>query len=143
MRAIFAASAIVMALLLPLAAHPSPDVSVPAVVGEGQPGANLRGSPWREKAVFVPRDPFLPGGAALRTPAAAVPSIDRSAHEAASGIALRAIAFGDNSRALVDIGGVTRIVGVGDAVGSLQVAFIGMDRIQLSDGETVTLEEEP
>jgi len=55
---------------------------------------------------------------------------------------IHAIAIGRTARALVEINGVTRIVGVGDKLGSFTIKAILFDRVQLSNGSVLTLDRE-
>lgn len=141
-----AAGAVAMALLAPLAARPSGWTTVPGLRSESPTVVNSPGSPWTEKPVVISRDPFLAPAAELRLApdgnSARQVARSQAVQRRSVGppLAVRAIAVGENSRALVDVGGVTRLVGVGDSIGSLRVISIRIDRIQLSDGSTALLD---
>jgi hypothetical protein len=53
---------------------------------------------------------------------------------------VRAIVLGDPARALVEVGGTVRVLGIGDRIGELAVAGITADGITLSDGTRLTLD---
>jgi hypothetical protein len=53
---------------------------------------------------------------------------------------VRAIVLGDPPRALVEVGGAVRVVGVGDRLGTLAVVGIASGRVTLSDGSSLTLD---
>jgi hypothetical protein len=55
------------------------------------------------------------------------------------GIIVRAIVVGDNARALVDLGGTVRILGVGDAIGDQKIAAITSRSVTLGDGTSLPL----
>jgi hypothetical protein len=85
----------------------------------------------------VSRDPFVPGvahttvvtgtGAGYNGEQTAVPIV-------------RGIVVGDPERALVEIGGVVRVVGVGDRVGDATIENISSVGVVLSDGTQLHLE---
>jgi hypothetical protein len=52
---------------------------------------------------------------------------------------VRAIAFGATSKAVVDIGGTTKIVAPGDYVNGMRVQSILSDRVVLAGGLTLRL----
>jgi len=132
-----AASAIAVALLAPLAARPLTGAfSVRPHAGLAT-RINSGGSPWGERAVEIARDPFLPADEP-RPAATPIPNVH--AVVVPLPVAVRAIAVGENSRALIDVGGVTRLVAVGDSIGSLRIATIQADRIVFSDGSAAKLE---
>lgn len=92
--------------------------------------------------MYITRDPFLAPdeASASRAAATTVPNGAQNDRPVLPPVTVRAVALGENSRALVDIGGITRIVGVGDTVGPLKVAAIRVDGIQFNDGSMVPLE---
>jgi hypothetical protein len=129
-----AAGAITLALLMPLAGRPSGWAIGPRSRNELSSAAGSAGSPWKERPIVVSRDPFL---APVKHVAFSQPLQVRSVDPP---LVVRAIVVGENSRALVEAGGATRLIGVGDRVGSLRVMAIRIDRIQLSDGSTALLD---
>ncbi len=116
-------------------------------------------------AYEISRDPFVPEGAigaklddaasmsvgqsreigvVLPANAGALPSGIPASLPATSGIGpvLRAIVLGDPARALVEVGGAVRILGVGDRLGDLTVIGIAQGRVSLSDGSALILDGE-
>ncbi len=115
-------------------------------------------------AYEISRDPFVPAGpmrAKLDGDAAAMsagPSGDigvvlpPNAGASQSGVPagvppgptmasiLRAIVLGDPPRALVEVGGTVRIVGVGDHLGELTIVGIAPGHVALSDGSLLILD---
>src|SRR5436305_565032 len=134
-----AASAIAAGLLAPLAARPSSGAFWPKAQADLATRTNTAGSPWEDRTVVIARDPFLPAA----EPRTALPIVDVHAVAIPFPVSVRAIAVGDNSRALIDVDGLTRLVGVGDSVGSLRIASIQIDRVVFSDGSAAKLEGTP
>lgn len=107
--------------------------------------------------VSVNRDPFIPdqtgqsslavpldasssdGGIGIVLPPNPGASGDSIPSSAPTGIAVRAIVLGDQSRALIDIGSSVRVVGIGDLIGSATVRAIDAHRVILSNGMKLTL----
>lgn len=56
------------------------------------------------------------------------------------GSVVRAIVLGDPPRALVEAGGMVRVLGVGDRLGDLTVVGITAGRVTLSDGSALILD---
>lgn len=103
--------------------------------------------PWNAKAVTVGRDPFISEAANAGASSAVIGERVVPGQLLGSiqtgGAVVRAIATGPVSRAVIDIGGLTRIVGVGDRIGGLRVTAIGSDRVQLSGGSRLVLRTHP
>ena len=101
----------------------------------GPPAATLRPQsftdPWSAQTIAASRDPFL-----LAKRAAP------AQHPTPEPIVVRAIVLGVKPRALIEIGGLTRIVHAGQEIGRTRIAQIGKRGIWLSSGAFVPLESE-
>jgi len=81
-------------------------------------------------SIALDRDPFVPG---VAMPDAAMSAAD-SRENGGSGAVVRAVVTGTEPRALVEIGTVVRVVGIGDAVGTAKVLEINASGVTLSGG---------
>ncbi len=126
------------ALVLPLTAQTS---SVAGAEGASAPAngrfALMAPSTLTFPAYSVTRDPFVPGIAH-----AIVPDGARAGGDTAQiGLpVVRGIVVGNPERALVEIGGVVRVVGVGDRVGDETIVQISSSGVVLSDGTQLRLQ---
>jgi hypothetical protein len=116
-------------LLLPLALP----LALPAQAG-GRIGSAPEPAPTfaeaAEPEVKITRDPFVPE--------AATQSADATqAVDGGGSIEVEAVASGSSPRALIQVGGTSRIVRVGDALGDSTVNSIGPSGIVLENGETL------
>lgn len=98
-----------------------------------------RDDPWKNAMVEVTRDPFLPEPGPTKPPAlpsqmAGTPDVVRASATDAS---VRGLAFGQEPKAVVEIGGSTRIVAPGDSIDGTRVTAILPDRILLYDGSVL------
>ncbi len=117
-------------LLTPLALPPAEPAQAGAIAVHGPQAAQPVES--SEPKLVIARDPFVPD--------AAVQSADvASADGGDAGIVVEAIALGDSPRALVQSGGVSRIVRPGDTVGDSTIRAIDRRGVVLEGGETLPL----
>jgi hypothetical protein len=117
-------------LLTPLALPPAEPAQAGAIATPPASAPQLAESP--EPKLLVARDPFVPD--------AAVQSADASMDAGdGTGIVVEAIALGDSPRALVQAGGTSRIVRVGDSIGDSIVRAIEERGLVLDSGETLPL----
>jgi hypothetical protein len=151
--------------VLPLTAQTSP-IAGAAVIRDIAQDPNLM-PPTRLTfpAYEIRRDPFVPQGAirakldnaasmgaeqsseigvVLPANAGALPSAIPAPLPATSGIGpvVRAIILGDPPRALVEVAGSVRVLGIGDRLGELTVVAITPGRVSLSDGSALILDGE-
>lgn len=149
------ATVICSALMVPLAGSTSGYLAVPRRASESLKSTALTGDdPWKAPAVTIRRDPFLPEAAlvtARPSPPESAPAVvgmkvvqgEPISAGATSGIAVLAIAFGARSKAVVRLGGTTKIVAPGDFINTSRVESILPDRIVLSDGRNLMLARRP
>jgi hypothetical protein len=127
------------AATLPLTAQPS------LVAGAANAASALADAPLPSppaKLTFpvltVERDPFVPD------PVAVNQGVVRMAADAPATAVhapiLRAVIVGDPTRALVDVNGDIRVVGVGDRIGDLVIDRVTSEAVVLSDGSQLELE---
>lgn len=132
--ALSAALCLTAIVLAPLAARPAFDA--PGNRGIHPPDLELPSLPlmWKPADVRLRRDPFV---------RAALGSRPSTAHTtaAAQPIVVRAIVTGARPRALVESGGVSRIVPRGGLLLGARVVQIDQAGIHLSNGATLSLPE--
>jgi hypothetical protein len=140
------------ALVAPLAGSTSGYGSERGRLGTLKSAAIKHDNPWKSAAVMVSRDPFLVEAPLKRALVPALhPANDRgitgmrviqgqpiSAAEM-SGASVRAIAFGETSKALVDTDGTARIVAPGDHIDGARIESILPDRVILTGGSILFL----
>ena len=117
-------------LLTPLALPPAEPAQAGATATRGPQVAEPVESP--EPKLIIARDPFVPDAAVQSADAAATDGGD-------GGIVVEAIALGDSPRALVQAGGVSRIVRPGDTIGDSTIRAIDRRGLVLDGGETLPL----
>ena len=116
-------------LLTPLALPPAEPAQAGATAAHGALAPQPMESP--EPKLVIARDPFVPD--------AVVQSADTASTDGGGGIVVEAIALGDSPRALVQTGGVSRIVRPGDTVGDSTIRAIDRRGVVLDGGETLPL----
>jgi hypothetical protein len=120
-------------LVSPLAFPPA----LPAQAGASTPHASQDVPSLedpREPQPVIARDPFVPEASVANADASAAAGDPNG-----TGIAIEAVALGSEPRALVEIGGVSRIVRAGDSLGESKVLSIGEGGVVLEDGQTLPL----
>lgn len=139
-------------MLLPAIASPSDWIANHEMPFRAKQASGVAAEPLEWKPIVVDRDPFVatfqPQNSASASAAIAVRDIVGmrviQGHPLSSlGVPtaiIRAIAIGRTARALVEINGITRVVGPGDKVGSFTIKSILANRVQLSDGSVLTLD---
>ena len=126
--------AIAAGSLLPLAAWPHNPNALPArTTHETAPVGGI--SPWKERPDVIARDHFLP----IAKYVARVRPGRNAKDSSTEGLKLKAIASGRSPQALIEINGETRIVSVGDSIGTVRVRAILSSGIELSDGSVLPL----
>ena len=85
--------------------------------------------------ITVDRDPFVAERRAVNVSTKEAPA------GTAAGPVVRAIILGARAKALVEDGGVVRVVGVGDPVGTSTVQEISRTAVVLEDGRSLQLTE--
>ncbi len=126
-------------LVVPLAGSTSDHNSGPST--GPQQAIVQRDDPWRNAMVKVVRDPFLPEPTSTKSPMR--PS-RLTGNRSAVGIqvteaSVRGVAFGQKPKAVIEVGGATKIVAPGDFISGMRVAAILPDRIILIDGSVLML----
>jgi hypothetical protein len=117
-------------LLTPLALPPAEPAQAGTTAAHAPQASEPVESP--EPKLVIARDPFVPD--------AGVQSADAvTADGGDGGIVVEAIALGDSPRALVQSGGVSRIVRPGDIVGGSTIRAIDRRGLILDGGETFPL----
>jgi hypothetical protein len=117
-------------LLTPLALPPAEPAQAGAPATHGTQAPVPVDSP--EPKLVIARDPFVPDAAVQSADAASTDGGD-------GGIVVEAIALGDSPRALVQAGGVSRIVRPGDTIGDSTIRAIDRRGLILDGGETLPL----
>ncbi len=97
-----------------------------------------RDNPWKDALVTITRDPFLPEAMFTR-PSSHLPQPARRNPVGMSvpGARVRGLAFGQETKAIIELGGATKIVALGDFFNGTRVAAILADRVVLSDGSVL------
>lgn len=133
--------------LAPLAARSSFELASERAAFAARFTAPPLQSTWAEKPVAVARDPFVPQGPA-QAPADAPHGHDVvglhvtqgqpigyvAAAAPAAAATVTAVITGTSPRALIDAGGSTRVVGVGDSFSGSRIASIDASGVRLRNG---------
>ena len=120
--------------VLPLTAQPS---FVASATAEPQP--------LKEDALLPPARVSFPDYAVQRDPFVAPradlsdPLLQSAGSRGASLPIVRAIILGTPARALIEVGGTMRVVGVGDRLGESAIVRIDADAVTLADGTHLAL----
>lgn len=137
-RGLLAISAILCTtamLLVPLAARSSFDLAAqPAAAGI--PLHLAAPPPWKSRPIVLLRDPFVAEATAKPATGAAAAHLTTS-----DGIRVSGVALGPNARALVEIGGSVRMLGIGDSIAGSSIVSIDASGVRLQSGAFFRLEE--